>query len=124
MIVHNFDVVYVVLSPKETDSPLIIDPNAVLALTIATESLKTISRRNSEIGKLFRSVEVKQFSPCDTLKDLEPEYALVFKQSPGFSTAERSNQAPSYYAFGIPSSGIGYDHQDSGQCSLRGVPRS
>lgn len=72
MIVHNLNVVCVIFSPDETDSPLIIDPNAVLALTIPSESLKTISRRNSKILKLFGCVKVKQLSPCDTLKELEP----------------------------------------------------
>ena len=88
MIVHYFDIVCVVFSPDETDPPLVIDPNAVLAFTVPSERLETISRRNSKIRKLFRCVEVKQFSSCYTFKDLKPEHGLVFKQSPSFVTAE------------------------------------
>ncbi len=124
MIVNNFDVVCVVFSPNETDSPLVIDPNAVLALAIPSESLETISRRDAEIFQLFCSVGVKQFTPCDTLKDLKPERRLVFKQSPCFATAERTNQASFYYALGIPSSGILHTQQGLDQGSLRRVTRS
>ena len=79
MIVHDLDIVRDIVLPVETDSPLTIDPNAVLALAISSESLGTISRRNSKIVKRFRCVEVKQFPPCHTLKDLKLEHGLVFK---------------------------------------------
>ncbi len=34
MIIHNLHVVSITFSPLETDSPLLIDPNAVLTLSI------------------------------------------------------------------------------------------
>lgn len=48
----------VIVVPNETDSPLIVDANAMLALTIPSKGLKTNTWRNSEIFKLFRSMQI------------------------------------------------------------------
>ncbi len=49
MIVDNFHVVGVTVSPREAYTPLGVDANAVLTGTIATEFLKTIGRRHAKI---------------------------------------------------------------------------
>jgi hypothetical protein len=40
MVVHDFDVVRLVLGPDEANPVLVVDPNAVLALAIAGEGLE------------------------------------------------------------------------------------
>jgi hypothetical protein len=43
MVVHNLNLKSVGFNPAETDAPLVVDPNAVLARTITCESLQTIT---------------------------------------------------------------------------------
>jgi len=46
MIVNNLDLVGFASVPAKTNSPLIVDTNAVLTFAISVEFLKTIAGRN------------------------------------------------------------------------------
>jgi len=43
MIINNLNIVRIALKPPEANSPLIIDPDAVLAGAIAPQHLKTVA---------------------------------------------------------------------------------
>ena len=45
MVVRDLDVPCFAIAPSETDTPLIVDPNAVLPASVAPQRLKTIARR-------------------------------------------------------------------------------
>jgi hypothetical protein len=45
VVVRDFDFIGVSILPAEAGTELIVDPNAVLAASIASQSLKAISRR-------------------------------------------------------------------------------
>jgi len=49
MIVNNLDLIGVAGVPAKTNSPLIIDPNTVLAPAISVELLKAIAGRNPQV---------------------------------------------------------------------------
>jgi hypothetical protein len=49
MVVNDLDLRWPNLSPGETDSVLVIDPNAALALAIPLEGFQSIGRRNPEV---------------------------------------------------------------------------
>jgi hypothetical protein len=49
MIVYDFYVVSITVPPHETNSPLLIDSNAVLSIAITPQRLKAVSRRHSQI---------------------------------------------------------------------------
>jgi hypothetical protein len=62
VVVHDLDIEGFVaaIGPFEAHTPLIVDANAVLSVTISLELLKTIARRLSEIHetcRLFKSVQ-------------------------------------------------------------------
>src|SRR5579875_471024 len=57
VVVRDFDIVCFTFLPFETDAVLIIDSDAVLALTITLESLQAITGRDQEIIQLRRSFE-------------------------------------------------------------------
>jgi hypothetical protein len=44
MIVNNFHVVSISVVPMKADSPLIVDPNAVLTVPVAVKLLQSVSR--------------------------------------------------------------------------------
>jgi hypothetical protein len=47
MIIHNFDVVSIAISPFKADPPLVVYADAVLTSPAAGQFLKTIGRRHS-----------------------------------------------------------------------------
>jgi hypothetical protein len=61
VIVDDFDIVAMALTPDKTDSPLIIDPNRVLPFPIASQCFQLISRRRSQNAQLRRSVNWSNF---------------------------------------------------------------
>ena len=52
MIVGDLDIPGCAISPYKAEPPLIVDANAVLALTIAAQSLQTITGRHPQIVQL------------------------------------------------------------------------
>jgi hypothetical protein len=56
MVVDDFHGIRISILPLETDAPLIVDANAVLAGTVAFQLLEAIAGWNAEILKGFRGV--------------------------------------------------------------------
>lgn len=71
MVVDDRDVPRAVFSPTETDSPLIIDSDAVLSTPIAAELLQSVAWRHAQIGQILRAVEHLQLSFSLCLKRTE-----------------------------------------------------
>ena len=49
MIIHDFDVLSAGIGPSETDSELVVDPDAVLSFPVAFESFQTVPWRNAKV---------------------------------------------------------------------------
>jgi hypothetical protein len=49
MIIGNFDRLSAIRMPLKTDTPLFVDPDGVLPLTVWAQGLQVIGRRNSQI---------------------------------------------------------------------------
>lgn len=89
MIVYDFNVVRVSVMPAKADPPLIVDANAVLALSVLGKLLQPIARRHSEVCQSNGPVQHPQFSEGrshQTWRDLpgefpaeEPFRGLVFE---------------------------------------------
>jgi len=85
MIVYNFNIVSVSLAPTEADTPLVIDPNAVLPLPVSSQFLKAISWRDKKIIQSLRRIQQEQFPLSDApqirrrfLHGLAVEYLFGF----------------------------------------------
>jgi hypothetical protein len=50
VIIYDLNVVSIAISPRETNAPLVIDSNAVLAGPIATEFFEAIGRWRSKVS--------------------------------------------------------------------------
>jgi hypothetical protein len=48
--------------PGKADTPLVVDANAVLSRSIASELLETIARRHPQIVECLRSINDQQLS--------------------------------------------------------------
>jgi hypothetical protein len=65
VVVRDFDLRGMFALPFEADAILIIDPNAVLASTITSQALKTISRGHCQIPQPTHPVDLIELSPSD-----------------------------------------------------------
>jgi hypothetical protein len=57
VIIHNRYVFRSRRSPTKTDSPLLVDPNTVLARTVTSQLLEPITWRDSQVIQLIGGVE-------------------------------------------------------------------
>jgi hypothetical protein len=67
VVVDDFDVIGVAAMPPETNSPLIVDTDAVPAFAIALQGFEPIGGRYAQIEKLMRGIQHPQFAACDLL---------------------------------------------------------
>jgi hypothetical protein len=77
VIVDDFHIVAMALTPDKTGSPLIIDPNRVLPSPIASQCFELISMRRSQNAQLRRSVKLEQFPQGDSRQTLVENKACV-----------------------------------------------
>lgn len=58
MVINNFYIERIAISPDEADPILVINANAVLAFTITLQSLKTISWKDCQISQLVSCMQL------------------------------------------------------------------
>ena len=89
MVVDDLDVVGIASGPSETDTPLVVDANAVLAVTIAFKLLEAISRWESEILQTHRGVHVAKLSEHAAPKiRRETPYVLARPETLGIAVSK------------------------------------
>ena len=62
MVIHYFNLKCVALMPLETDPPLVIDTDAVLARTITAKYLESIGRWDTQVLQSDRTIQHAQFA--------------------------------------------------------------
>jgi hypothetical protein len=60
VVVGDFDVVRITPAPSEADAPLVIDPDAVLSLSIASEPLKPVPWGYSQLPQRLGCIQEQQ----------------------------------------------------------------
>jgi hypothetical protein len=63
VVVHNLDLECISITPDETNTPLVVDADAVLPFALAPQSLQPIARRRSQIAQLRSAIQLPQFAP-------------------------------------------------------------
>jgi hypothetical protein len=66
VVVNYFNLGWARPGPFETDPPLIVDADAVLAGPVASQFLQAVARRNSEVVECYGGVEDEESSKGDT----------------------------------------------------------
>lgn len=79
VVVDDFYVVGVAVTPSETDTPLVVDPDAVLAFAIAFEGFEPIGRRYAQIVQHAGVPQHAQLAACHRLD--------ICRQAPGRHSA-------------------------------------
>lgn len=68
MVVGDLDAVGVAVSPNKTDTPLLIDADAVLSRPVVFEGLEAVAGRYAQRVKAYRCAENKQLTEGDALQ--------------------------------------------------------
>ena len=68
MVIRDLDVVSIACFPAKADAPLIVDPDAPLALAITAEFLESIPRRDAEIFERDGGIELPQLAQRNALQ--------------------------------------------------------
>jgi hypothetical protein len=89
VIVHDLDFVNVALSPHEAETPLVVNPNAILPFAIPMQCLQAIAGRSCQIAQFRGAVQLPKLSPRNALNSPKAPAGLPTVKSPGFGAAER-----------------------------------
>jgi hypothetical protein len=111
MVINDLDVVDISLSPGEANPPFVIDPDTMLPLAVAFQSLKPVAWRNLQVLERFGAMEIQELPPRDSLKAPKAWDIQVSKQNfcvPGSKGADHINSV--YYVS---------RHRSSSHVSLR-----
>jgi len=82
VVVDDFDTVRTSLRPHEADTPLPIDPDAVLAGSIALQRLEVIVRRHGKVVQypgVVQNSQLPQGTPLDVLGQGPTELAIPYR---------------------------------------------
>jgi hypothetical protein len=92
VVVGDLDIVRIAGVPPETDAPLVIDPNAVLARSVAHQLLQPVARRDPEVGEFHGGVQLPQLPQGDPLQgDRQTPYGLPVEQASRIPVTEASD---------------------------------
>ena len=89
MVIHNFDIVGVAALPSKAYSPLIIDADAVLPLSVVFQRFKLIAGRLPQILKGSSAMQVEKFAPRLPFEGLKTGNSTIIKESSGIATSKR-----------------------------------
>jgi hypothetical protein len=67
MVIDHFDIIRIAVGPAETDSPLVVDADAVPAFAIALQGFQPIARGYGHLAQFRRRVQRQEFPPRATL---------------------------------------------------------
>jgi hypothetical protein len=89
VIVHDLNFVSIPLAPDEAQTPLVVNPNAVLPPSVAMQSFQAISGRCCQIAQFRGAIQLPELAPRDVLDRLKAAARLPAVKSLGFRAAER-----------------------------------
>jgi len=88
MVVCYFHVIGVSVFPVKADSPLTVDPDAVLPPAISLQSLEPVTRWDPEVFQAPCPMKVQKLTPRNPLDRTKPRHILIIEQHFGFGIAE------------------------------------
>jgi hypothetical protein len=62
VVVDEFDIISTSVLPREADSPLVVDPDAVLPPSVALERLEAVARRNPQVLEDLRRMQLLELA--------------------------------------------------------------
>src|ERR1035437_8813715 len=97
MIIDDLDAFRRAVAPTEANSPLVVDPDTMLALPVTTQRLKSVSWNCRHVLQLLGVVQHPKLPPCHRSNVAESAALLTVKKLLGLLRAEGS-----YHTGSIP----------------------
>jgi hypothetical protein len=91
MIVNDLDIFRCTFAPGEADSPLIVYPDTVLTLPLATQRLKPVSRHRRHVLQFLGVLQHPQLPPRRRTDDAKSAALLPPKELLGLLAPEGSD---------------------------------
>jgi len=92
VIVRDFNVVGVGADPAETDSPLIVNANAVLTCSITLQLFEPVAGWNAQVFQTLGGIQHSKFAKHEVLEiRREPSRSIANKESLRVSIGETPN---------------------------------
>jgi hypothetical protein len=89
MIVNDLNIFSATRRPTEANPELVVDANAVLAVTVSAQCFQAIAWGHTKIIQAISLIQLLQFSPCDRLDVDESPNPVSIEQRLGVRTIER-----------------------------------
>jgi hypothetical protein len=67
MIIYDFGIMCVIVTPSKTDPILFVYPNTVLTFSFSMKLFKPITRWDTKIGQIHRTIQHPEFSKGNSL---------------------------------------------------------
>ena len=90
MVIGDFYIISVTVSPDKADSVLIVDANAVLAFPVSRQRFEMIAWEDCKVAQLTRAVQLHQLSLGNSSDVLKSANALAVKERLSFFAAKRA----------------------------------
>jgi hypothetical protein len=91
MVVHHVYLLRLAVLPDETDPILVVDPDAVLPLSISGKSLETIAGKCPEVVQALGGVQLGQLPLRDLGNGPKPSRRVPLEQGLGVTAPERAD---------------------------------
>jgi hypothetical protein len=92
VVIRDFHIFSALALPEKANAPLVIDPDAVLPLSVASERLKPVPGRNLKVFDIGGAVKDQEFSQCGSLDVTWNLPGTVPTENPfGLSVLERAD---------------------------------
>jgi len=88
MVIHNLNVNGIGANPAETNTPLVVDPNALLPRSFARQGFQTIASNHAQIRQGDRRMNLVQLPFCHRCNSLEFAAELAPEDLLGLSVPE------------------------------------
>ena len=96
MIIHDLNVSRIPVVPDKANPELIVDPDAVLSLSVPVQRFEAIPRQRGEIAQFPRLVDLNQLAAQNFLDGLKLPDELIHEEFFGMGIAKGSDQNLSY----------------------------
>jgi hypothetical protein len=91
MIVDDLHIQRIPILPSETDAPLVIDPDAILAFATALQCFQAIARRRTKFVQCSGRIDYQQFPARGPLDASKPPRQLIAKECLGIPVSEAAD---------------------------------
>jgi hypothetical protein len=91
VVIHDFDLMGITGFPREAHPPLVVDPDAVLALAAALQGFEVVAWGRLQVLERASPVQVQEFPTGSPLDGLEPPDRNVVEEGLDILVAKGAN---------------------------------